>query len=340
MRYNQHVEIKSMQNMKNIKLLLLSALLIPALAFAQNSTESPRAGLTPESSFYFLDTLGEALQEFFTFNPESKARLQITFAAERVAEIKVLLEARGVDAKGLEVAQSRLQAHLAAAVAIVTEQKTEGKDITALAKELDDDMEQPKSALIQAFKQEERDLETKEKELKAQLKAAHQAGDTAKEEDLAQELGKVKAQLELLELKEGDIEEALEAEEDRIEEEMEGKIKAEKAIAEAKKELAEIQNEAAEGGVELPASAFAKFNNLLSQAKAALTGGNYTEARRLAKQAEESLEKIEETIEELEDIQELKEEAEEGIEEAEQEEQEEQAKDEAEQQKNQEEDND
>ena len=75
-------------------ILIFSAVLLltPFSALAQ--TTLPGAGLTPESSFYFFDRIGEALQEFFTFNPEAKARLQITFAAERVAEIKIILETK------------------------------------------------------------------------------------------------------------------------------------------------------------------------------------------------------------------------------------------------------
>ena len=39
------------------------------IAFAQNQqVQLPSAGLTPESSLYFLDRLGENLRQFFTFN--------------------------------------------------------------------------------------------------------------------------------------------------------------------------------------------------------------------------------------------------------------------------------
>src|SRR3990167_9395945 len=147
--------------------------------FAQNQAVLPNAGLTPESNFYFLDKFGEALREFFTFNPEGKAHLQITFASERIAEIKVILETKGVEAKGLEIAQSRLQANLARAAGIVEDEKSKGKDVSRLAKELDDELEKPKSALADSFKAEKRVLEAKENELKTQLKVAHRAGDTA-----------------------------------------------------------------------------------------------------------------------------------------------------------------
>jgi len=328
-------EQQKISNGMKIKIVLISLLFIPVLAFAQsqeappNASLSPadlpaeasaqtgnlpKAGLTPESPFYFLDRLGEALQEFFTFNPEGKARLQITFAAERVAEIKIILETKGVQAKGLEVAQNHLQAHLAKAAAIVNDEKQKGEDVSNFAKELDDQLENSKSALAQSFKAEKRALETKEDELKAQIKAARQMDDTAKAEALAQELGKVKAQKELLELKEEDIENELEAQEEKIEEEIEDKEKAEKAIQETEEEKEELINQAAEEGIKLPVSAFAEFDNLLAQARSALQAGNFVEAKNLAKLAEKSLDQLEKTIEELKKKQEKKEEAEEAIE--------------------------
>lgn len=304
-----------------IKTAFISLLFVPFLVFAQAGLPAdlpaeasaqagglPKAGLTPESPFYFLDKLGEALREFFTFNPEGKARLQITFAAERVAEIKVILETKGVEAKGLEVAQSRLQAHLANAAIIVADQKSEGKDVSVLVKELDNKLETPKSALADSFKAQEQVLEAKEDELKAQLKAAHRAGDTAKEEALAQELGKVKAQKELLKLKEEDVEDELEAEEEKLEEEMEVQLKAEKAIREAEEEKEEVVEEAAEEGIELPANAFVKFDRLLAQAKELFAKENYQGAKQLAEQAEDALENVDKEIEKLEKEKEQKEE--------------------------------
>src|SRR3989344_1991279 len=218
--------------------------------FAQNQAVLPNAGLTPESNFYFLDKFGEALREFFTFNPEGKAHLQITFASERVAEIKVILETKGVETKGLEVAQSRLQAHLANASTIVLDQKAEGKDVSQLAKELDDEFDVPKIALEQTFKAEKRALETQEKELKGKILEARRAGDTTQVESLIQQLGQIKAQKELLELKEEEAGEALEQEEERFEEEMEAKEEAEKAIREAEEEQEETVKEETEKNAE------------------------------------------------------------------------------------------
>lgn len=56
--------------MNIIKTFAISLLFVPALVFAQSPQVAlPSAGLTPESNFYFLDKFGEALREFFTFNP-------------------------------------------------------------------------------------------------------------------------------------------------------------------------------------------------------------------------------------------------------------------------------
>lgn len=319
------------------KTILISLLFIPLLVFAQNQAVLPSAGLTPESPFYFFDKFGEALREFFTFNPEGKARLQITFAAERVAEIKVILETKGIQAPGLEIAQSRLQAHLTNAVTIVTEQKSEGKNVSALAKELDSRIDTSKSALNEIFEEKEKVLEAQEKELRRKILEARQAGDLNQINALVQQLGQVKAQKELLELEEEETEDALEQEEERLEEQMEAKEKAEKAIKEAEKEKQEIIDEAAEEDITLLPGVFGRFDGILMQAKSALVAGNYQEAKRLAKQAEKSLDDIEKTIEELEEAKEKEEELKEEQEEREREareEQEEKAKEESESENN------
>ena len=309
--------------MKNIKVIFISFLFIPVLAFilspvegfAQNQAVLPNAGLTPESPFYFFDRFGEALQEFFTFNPEGKARLQITFAAERIAEIKIILETKGVNAKGLEVAQSRLQTNIAKAASIIESEKSKGKDIRELAKSISGDFDANKEALKQAIKDQKRSLEAKEDELKAKIREARRANDIAQVEALVKELGEIKAQKELLELKEDEQEEALEQEEEKIEKEIEKKEDVEKAIKEAEEERQEVLDEAAEEGASVPAGAFEKFDKLLAQAKELFAKENYVGAKQLAKQAEKSLDKVEEAIEDLdeakEEEEELKEEQEE-----------------------------
>lgn len=275
---------------------LLALLLIPMVSLAQTET-LPRPGITPSSPFYFLDKLGEALQEFLTSNPEAKARLQIAFAAERVSEIKIILESKGVEAKGLKVAEQRLESHLARASEIVETEKIKGNDVSELANELDDDFRSAKKALEESFKAAKRELEDKKDVLKDQIEEARKAGDSAKVESLNQELQAVKEQKKLLERKHEEQEEVLEREEEKIEREMEDKEEAEEAIREAEEEKQEVIDDAQAEGVSLPQGIFAKFDRLLAQAIELFQRGNYQGAEQLAEQAEGSLEEAENLVE-------------------------------------------
>ena len=294
---------------------LAASLFMGGVAFAQSQQVAlPSAGLTPESPFYFLDKLGETLQRFFTFNPESRGRLEITFAKERIAEIKLILDDKGVTAKGLNVAEAGLQDNISRATVILAQEKQAGKDTRNIAKELSDEISPANDALKDTFKSEKNALETKEDELKAKIKEARRAGDATLVESLTKQLNELKAQKELLEQKEDEQKQDLDEQEEALEEQMDAKDEAEKKIREAEKERAEIINEAKEEGLDVPAEAFAQFDSLIVQAKSALDSGKYDEAKQLAKQAGKSLEGVDENIENLKDAkeneQELKEEAE------------------------------
>lgn len=121
-----------------LSLLIAGFLLVGLLgvAIAQNEIlpakeplpQLPDPGQKPGNFFYFLDQWVEELREFLTFNPEAKALLQTERALERIAEVKALLEVKGVDAPGLDIALEKIQAHMARASEIVEQQKAKGKD--------------------------------------------------------------------------------------------------------------------------------------------------------------------------------------------------------------------
>ncbi len=290
--------------MKYITAAVVSLFVAPFLVFAQTQSVLPNAGLTPENPFYFFDRFGETLQEFFTFNPEAKAHLQITFAAERVAEIKVILETKGIEAKGLEIAQSRLQKHLANAATIVTDQKAEGKDVSQLAKDLDNEFEAPKTALEQTFKDGKLALKAKEDELKAKIKETRRANDTTQIETLIKQLADTKVQKELLDQKENDNEETIDQEGDHIDEAMGLQQEAAEKIREADEKRTEVLQEAKEQNYVVPADVLSAFDGLLSKAKAAFEGGDYQEAARLAKEARKSIKDAKKSVEKLQNAKE------------------------------------
>ena len=208
--------------MKTIKTIAVSLLVAPLLAFAQTpEVVLPSAGLTPDSPFYFLDRLGETLREFLTFNPESRAKLQIEFAGERVSEIKIMVEERGVNAKGLAIAESLLQANVAHAAEIVNEEKTSGKDVAALAKTLNDEFDARETLLEQTFKDAKAQLKAERKEIRTNLlKEARRVGDTAQIAVLEGQLNDIDQQIDALGQKKDQLENSLQSEQKNIEKEM------------------------------------------------------------------------------------------------------------------------
>ena len=67
-------------------LILIILLLAPTFVWAETG-----AGITPDSPFYFIDTLSERINLLFTFNPERKARKAIAYSEERRAEAEALV---------------------------------------------------------------------------------------------------------------------------------------------------------------------------------------------------------------------------------------------------------
>ncbi|MEK7646849.1 MAG: DUF5667 domain-containing protein, partial [Patescibacteria group bacterium] len=272
---------------------------MPLLVSAQTPLTLPTPGLTPDSAFYFLDRVGEALQEFFTFNSEAKARLQLEFVAERIAEIKSLLETKGVAAKGLGVAEERLKGGLSKAADILQGEKNKGKDVSSLAKDLGESVDSGTAALRETFKAEKRTLDVKKKDLKARISDAKKVGDTALVESLIAELNALKAEKDLLDEREGKQDDELGAESEKIDRQMEKKDDADNAMREAEFAKQEFLDEAAYLGIVVPEEILTKFDRLLAQAKELFTKENYEGAKELAKAADKSLEKAGDAIDGL-----------------------------------------
>lgn len=292
--------------MKKITLVAISLLLMPLFVSAQTSTDYSNAGITPESRLYFLDKIGEALLEFFTFSADGRARLQIALAAERVAEIRAVLEEKGVTARGLDIAQERLQEHIDRAVGIIAEKKLNGDDVRVIASEINDELQESKTVLEQSFRDEKKKLENKKEALKKEIEAAKRSRDAASTQTLSQELSEVKSQLESL----GDIEDEVEDqfEDDELEiEEVENESvqggEAQKQIQEAEKKRLEVQYEFQKEGFQIPSSLYGEYNRLIGQAKTLLAQGRYGEAELYAKQAKASLEYVKREAENLRETQ-------------------------------------
>ncbi|MDD5702808.1 MAG: DUF5667 domain-containing protein [Dehalococcoidales bacterium] len=72
-----------------IGFVIMVSLLFGGTAYAQDE-ELPDPGITPDSPFYFFDTLGKNIGMFFAFGPEAKVRKALEYAEERLAEANAM----------------------------------------------------------------------------------------------------------------------------------------------------------------------------------------------------------------------------------------------------------
>ncbi|MEK9194723.1 MAG: DUF5667 domain-containing protein [Patescibacteria group bacterium] len=88
---------------------------------AGGDLELENVGILPNHPLYFLKEWGRKVKIFFTFNPVSKAKLELDYVGKKAAEIKKMgevvpqkIEAIGKALKNYEEAQARLRAKLEA----------------------------------------------------------------------------------------------------------------------------------------------------------------------------------------------------------------------------------
>lgn len=122
-----------------IAILSLSFLMVFSVAFAQSSADlGVAAGLTPKSTFYFLDQWSEWLTLRLTFNQVKKIERQLEYANERVAEMKALQDTGDLKkdyAEKLKNAYQKLTENVSGEEQKI---KSEGKDVAELVKKMED----------------------------------------------------------------------------------------------------------------------------------------------------------------------------------------------------------
>lgn len=113
-----------------VSLVLITSL--PSFCGAQESGTPalPEAGLTPLSTFFFVERTVERFADFFTFNTEKQIHKQQERIDERIAELKEILEQTPLPTKGLSHALLLIQGHLQTIVEILREAHQDGKGST------------------------------------------------------------------------------------------------------------------------------------------------------------------------------------------------------------------
>lgn len=220
------------RTLTNMKKILSSVLLLVAtttFVFAQTSTTtavsssdvSVSAGLTPENPFYLFDKITESLQELFVFSPDAKVRLQLAFAAERVAEAKVMLSEEGDHSKGLSSVQASIVENIQKTSDVIKAEKAAGKDVTKLAKEANDEFDSEESELSKSLAESHKEIvDIKIEAFKKLLEAAKAAKDAAKISDVERDLLEAKQAAEALKDQKDEIRRSFQTEKREIEEEM------------------------------------------------------------------------------------------------------------------------
>lgn len=114
---------------KILPIIILSLLFGGAGLPAEASAD---AGLTPDSPFYFLERITEAIGTFFTFGDLKKAERYTVLAAERLAEAEAMVEKD--KPKLIEKTLARYEDQLVKALYRADKAKTKGKDTDEVIK--------------------------------------------------------------------------------------------------------------------------------------------------------------------------------------------------------------
>ncbi len=101
------------------------------------TTEGPGL-ILPDSPFFFLDNLKQAVRLFLAFTPEAKAKAHVAIAGERLAELRFMLARQ--NESGIETDLKGISENLKQAVNDVTTAQLSGRNVSVLAKEVNDDI--------------------------------------------------------------------------------------------------------------------------------------------------------------------------------------------------------
>lgn len=104
--------------------------------------------LLPNSPFYFIDLWRDNLSLLLaSFDPEAKARLHAKIAAERIVEVKLMLEGKNVNLAGLDTALNNITQNIEGAKLVIKAKKQQGQPVEKLAAEINQIVDNQQQAL-------------------------------------------------------------------------------------------------------------------------------------------------------------------------------------------------
>jgi hypothetical protein len=110
----------------------------------------------PDSPFYFLDQIKQSLRIMFALNQESRARIYANIAGERMAELRFMLQNQNEN--GAKLALNGVSESFKNAKEQLGAAKSLGKDISKLAKEINDSIREKQQVLDELRTKKEGEL--------------------------------------------------------------------------------------------------------------------------------------------------------------------------------------
>lgn len=101
------------------------------------TTEGPGLVL-PDSPLFFLDEIKQTTRVFFAFTPEAKTKVYKEIAGERLAELRFMLAKNNTD--GIRIALQEVSDNFQKAADELSKAKLSGKNVSNLAKAINDDI--------------------------------------------------------------------------------------------------------------------------------------------------------------------------------------------------------
>lgn len=101
--------------------------------------------ILPDSPFFFLDQWKQDVRLFLAFSPEAKAQVYTQIAGERLAELRFMLAKNNIQAATFDL--QAISDNLKQAATNVSQAQFAGKDVTLLAKQVNDNIKAKQQTL-------------------------------------------------------------------------------------------------------------------------------------------------------------------------------------------------
>lgn len=143
--------------------------------------------ILPDSPLFFLDEIKQALRVNLTFAPEEKAKVYESIAGERLAELRFMLAKNNKD--GIDIALRGVSNNLQKSSEELMQAKRLGKNVSLLAKQINDDIKLKQQSLDILENQTTGEMKSKASSVQEALIIAKiKAEDMLSEQELKEEI--------------------------------------------------------------------------------------------------------------------------------------------------------